>query len=316
MIIHIVDDMQNLLVMLIRAGCVVLVSVVLALIPLYIGPSGYWNSRTSCIRNWSAFVFSSGGVFVIYTAGNPAFLFFPSQNSSNLARANNSAVDSINNYPLFIYHNYPLFIDVAWERHSGTFNNEAGLGHCFRLVIVFPSQNSSNLARANNNAVDSINNYPWSLYIFRYGYGMEFYSHRSKIRRSKCRCAYYANSTATFRCPLQGDLVFKLNPGPTDDRFSIHTRVSATARHAPFSNRTRNHSYLTMVNRSLLAKHPNTLSMVNNTTFRIPVVTSSTRSRQPKRSRHRENLTPLLRTSDAAVQNASPTELNFCLLNA
>ena len=144
--------------MLIRAGRVVLVSVVLALIPLYIGPSGYWNSRTSCIRNWSASVRCSGGVFVIYTARNPAFLFLPSQNSSNLARANNNAVDSINNYPLFIHHNYyPWFIDVAWERHSGTFNNGAGLGHCF----------------------------------FRYG--MEFYSHRSKIKRSKCRCAYYAN---------------------------------------------------------------------------------------------------------------------------
>ena len=221
----------------------------------------------------------SGGVFVIYTARNPAFRSFPSQNSSNLARANNNAVDSINNYPLFIHHNYPLFIDVAWERRSGTFNNGAGLGHCFR-------------------------------------YGMEFYSHRSKIKRSKCRCAYYSNSTATFRCPLQGDLVFKLNPGPTDDHFSIHTRVSGTARCAPLSNRTRNHSNLTMVNRSLPTKHPNTLSMVNNTTSRIPVVTSSTRSRQPKRLRYRENLTPLLRTSDAAVQNASPTELNFCLLNA
>ena len=91
-----------IVVMLIRAGCVVLVSVVLALIPLYIGPFEYWNSRTSCIRNWSASVCCSGGVFVIYTARNPAFLFFPSQNSSNLARANNNAVDSINNYPLFI----------------------------------------------------------------------------------------------------------------------------------------------------------------------------------------------------------------------
>ena len=135
--------------MLIRAGHVLLVSVVLALIPLYIGPSGYWNSRTSCIRNWSASVCCSGGVFTIYTARNPAFLFFPSQNSSNLARVNNNAVNSINNYPLFIHHNYPLFIDVAWERHSGTFNNGAGPGNCVC-------------------------------------YRMEFYSHRSKIKHSKC----------------------------------------------------------------------------------------------------------------------------------
>ena len=128
----------KIIVMLIRAGCVVLVSVVLALIPLYIGPFEYWNSRTSCIRNWSASVCCSGGVFVIYTARNPAFLFFPSQNSSNLARANNNAVDSINNSPLFIHHNYPLFIDVALEHRSGTFNNGAGLGH-EKTVMKRPS---------------------------------------------------------------------------------------------------------------------------------------------------------------------------------
>ena len=28
-------------------------------------------------------------------------------------------------------------------------------------------------------------------------------------------CAYYSNSTATFHCLLEGDLVFKLNPGPS-----------------------------------------------------------------------------------------------------
>ena len=110
--------------------------------------------------------------------------------------------------------------------------------------------------------------------------------------------------------------MFKLNPGPTDDRSTIHTLVSGTARRAPLSNRTRNYSNLTMVNRSLPTKHPNTLSMVNNTTFRIPVVTSSARFKQPKRSRHRENLMPLLRASGTAVQNVSSTDLNFCLLNA
>ena len=36
---------------------------------------------------------------------------------------------------------------------------------------------------------------------------------RIKIKRSKCRCTYYSNSTTTFQCLLQGDLVFKLNPG-------------------------------------------------------------------------------------------------------
>lgn len=35
-----------------------------------------------------------------------------------------------------------------------------------------------------------------------------------RIRRYKRPCAYYSNSTATFRPLLIGDLVFKLNPGP------------------------------------------------------------------------------------------------------
>ena len=41
-------------------------------------------------------------------------------------------------------------------------------------------------------------------------------SHRQrKIRRHKRPCAYYSNPTTTFHALLVGDLVFKLNPGPT-----------------------------------------------------------------------------------------------------
>ena len=63
-------------------------------------------------------------------------------------------------------------------------------------------------------------------------------------------------STATFQCPLQGDLVFKLNPGPTDHQSTIHTHV--THHRAPLSSRTRNYSNLITVNRAPLAKHSNT----------------------------------------------------------
>ena len=37
-----------------------------------------------------------------------------------------------------------------------------------------------------------------------------------KFRCHKCPCSYvyYSNSMPTFRLPLAGDLVFKLNPGP------------------------------------------------------------------------------------------------------
>ena len=42
-----------------------------------------------------------------------------------------------------------------------------------------------------------------------------------KIKRCKCPCAYYSNSTATFHCLLEGDLVFKLNPGPSEQPILI-----------------------------------------------------------------------------------------------
>lgn len=60
-------------------------------------------------------------------------------------------------------------------------------------------------------------------------------SSRIKIKRSKCRCAYYSNSTATFQCLLQGDLVFKLNPGPTaiNQPFTLIVPLHVVASHCP-----------------------------------------------------------------------------------
>lgn len=46
-----------------------------------------------------------------------------------------------------------------------------------------------------------------------------------KIKRHRRPCAYYANSVATFHLPLEGDLVFKLNPGPAT--FRIPSIVSS-----------------------------------------------------------------------------------------
>ena len=79
-----------------------------------------------------------------------------------------------------------------------------------------------------------------------------------KIKRSKCPCAYYSNSTATFQCLLQGDLVFKLNAGPMDDQSTIHAHCSVTRRRVPLSSRTRNHSNLTTVKRAPTTRHFNT----------------------------------------------------------
>lgn len=39
-----------------------------------------------------------------------------------------------------------------------------------------------------------------------------------KQRRSKRPCLYYANTKASFHLPLDGNLVFKLNPGPVNDQ--------------------------------------------------------------------------------------------------
>ena len=43
---------------------------------------------------------------------------------------------------------------------------------------------------------------------------------QSKNRRHGRPCVYYNNTTATFRTLLIGDLVFKLNPGPTRSKIS------------------------------------------------------------------------------------------------
>ena len=51
-----------------------------------------------------------------------------------------------------------------------------------------------------------------------------------KIRRYKCPCVYYNNSTAVFHAQLVGDLVFKLNPGPTSS--TVRHRNNVTQVHS------------------------------------------------------------------------------------
>ena len=56
-----------------------------------------------------------------------------------------------------------------------------------------------------------------------------------KFKRSKRPRLHYSNSSATFHCPLEGDLVFKLNPGPTRNNnscrasFSTRSKTSSAA---------------------------------------------------------------------------------------
>ena len=78
--------------------------------------------------------------------------------------------------------------------------------------------------------------------------GRSHYISRCKIKRTKRPCAYYCNSLASFRCPLEGDLVFKLNPGPTDDQQIIRPHYSLL-RSVSLSTRTRDLSNLITVER-------------------------------------------------------------------
>ena len=44
-----------------------------------------------------------------------------------------------------------------------------------------------------------------------------------KVRRQSRPCIYYANTVSTFQPLLEGDVVFKLNPGP-DKSYQIPSR--------------------------------------------------------------------------------------------
>ena len=81
-----------------------------------------------------------------------------------------------------------------------------------------------------------------------------------KIKRSKRPCSYYSNSSATFHCLLERNLVFKLNPGPTDcDHISNFHSPHSRSRHVPWSSQLRNPSNLITVNRLAFNKNSNAL---------------------------------------------------------
>lgn len=72
---------------------------------------------------------------------------------------------------------------------------------------------------------------------------LECQSHKTKIKWAKRLCAYYSNSSATFHCLLEGDLVFKLNPGPLNNgyeqssarRFSRNSSNLITVHRQPYN---------------------------------------------------------------------------------
>ena len=84
--------------------------------------------------------------------------------------------------------------------------------------------------------------------------GTFVFSIKNRKRRSKSPCAYYANSTATFQPLLEEDLVFKLNPGPSQQGvISTHLGQSTGAKY----RKARNTFNLIEIYRVQLSRIPN-----------------------------------------------------------
>ena len=149
---------------------------------------------------------------------------------------------------------------------------------------------------------------------------------RLEIERGKCSRLYYSNSSATFHCPLEGDFVLKLNPGPADDQNnSAICSHCSSARRTPLSTRTRNPSNLITVNRVPQTKDSNTpLFLVNpprsahSTTPKIPVVSSS-RDRRKYSHNSKRNIENLISVNcfdhSTNTQNHNKNKLSFCVMN-
>ena len=130
-----------------------------------------------------------------------------------------------------------------------------------------------------------------------------------KFKRGKRSFAFYSNSSATFHCILEGDLVFKLNPGPknNDDQSTISTHCSR-GRCAALSTRS-----------AVLSIAPNVYRLpFHNTSHGIPVHTTSIRQRDYNRSYMSANLSNLCSLNRVSQVPNSRFCKNFtsCLLNA
>ena len=131
-----------------------------------------------------------------------------------------------------------------------------------------------------------------------------------KFKRGKRPCAYYSNSSATFHCMLEGDLVFKLNPGPTnnDNQTTISTHCSR-GRCAALSTWS-----------AVLSITPNVNQLpFINTSHGIPVHTTSIRRYDYNRSYMIANLInnlPCLNRATQVPNSRFCKNFTSCLLNA
>ena len=153
---------------------------------------------------------------------------------------------------------------------------------------------------------------------------------KGNLRKRPCVYSIYCvYSLAMFHCVLEGDLVFKLNPGPTQiqSNLAIRTHCSSTRR-ASQSTRTRNPFNLINVNEIPSTKQHYTpflfgnkplvtTTTTTNTVFRIPVMSLSKKRHpvQNKRSPNNRNLLSLNRCHGTSAL-PSNIDLNFCVINA
>ena len=130
-----------------------------------------------------------------------------------------------------------------------------------------------------------------------------------KFKCGKHLCAYYPNASRTFHCMLEGDLVFKLNSGPTnnDDQSTISSHCSHGCWVA-LSSWSAVFSIAPNVNRSLF----------QNTSHGIPVHTTSIFRRNYYCSYMSANLTNLRSLNRVSQVPNSQFCKNFtpCLFNA
>ena len=102
---------------------------------------------------------------------------------------------------------------TVWSAFSGRSSSTSQENYVQDVQDAWPVWSLSHgftVAFLNINGVDSI------YYFQRPALVCTVFLH-GKIKRTKRPCAYYSNSSATFHCTLEGDLVFKLNPGPVNN---------------------------------------------------------------------------------------------------
>ena len=101
-------------------------------------------------------------------------------------------------------------------------------------IVVCPMNNSCNFTGnyelsfwSWNDIITQTNEAP----VLKYITARPLFQRRRKIRRHRRPWAYYSNTTATFHDLLIGDLVFKLNPGPTGERIPVIVSTRSDYRH-------------------------------------------------------------------------------------